>query len=82
MCLFRSFNFIKKNHLLFRLGGASSQPSPAEALGAHHAPVRTQLSKGLSFLSISFPREVYSANKFIAYGKIDAEIPGISSEGL
>ena len=35
-------------------------------LGAHHAKVRTRLSKGLQFLAMSFPREGYSATKFIA----------------
>ena len=37
-----------------------------EVLGAHSAPVRTRLSKGLLLLAMSFAREGYSVNKFIA----------------
>ena len=42
--------------------------SRREFQGVHHANVRTRLSKILSFLAMSFPREDYSANKFIANG--------------
>ena len=38
-------------------------------LGAHSAPVRTRLSKGLLFLAMSFPREGYSAYILIAHGR-------------
>ena len=46
---------------------ASREDYVGEGQGAHHANVRTQLSKGLYFLAMSFPREGCFANKFIAY---------------
>ena len=45
------------------------QDAQATSLGAHHANVRTQLSKGLYILAMTFPREGYSANKFISFGE-------------
>ena len=51
-----------------------------KCLGSHNANIRTRISEGI-FLAMSFPREGYSANKFIArggreYGNISHQLRG------